>query len=74
LKRIRSEPRFRADVQKLIEKLSSKLVVTVNDTAADRGQAGTTAPPSGRQGGTLMTDAQGNRAFVFPDGTIEEVQ
>lgn len=73
LKRIRSEPRFRADVQKLIEKLSSKLVVTVNDTAQDRAQTEVT-PRSGRQGGTLMTDAQGNRAFVFPDGTIEEVQ
>lgn len=33
-----------------------------------------TTPPSGRQGGTLMTDAQGNKAFVFPDGSIEEVQ
>jgi hypothetical protein len=31
------------------------------------------APPSGRQGGTLMTDAQGNKAFVFPDGSFEEV-
>jgi hypothetical protein len=31
------------------------------------------APPSGRQGGTLNVDAAGNRAFVFPDGTFEEV-
>jgi len=36
LKRVRSEKRFRADVQKLIEKLSSKLVVTVDDTETDR--------------------------------------
>lgn len=33
-----------------------------------------TAPPSGKQGGTLMTDANGNSAFVFPDGSFEEVQ
>ena len=31
-------------------------------------------PPSGRQGGVLSTDAQGNKAFVFPDGSFEEVQ
>jgi hypothetical protein len=30
--------------------------------------------PSGRSGGELQIDAQGNRAFVFPDGTFEEVQ
>jgi len=30
-------------------------------------------PPSGRTGGVLNTDASGNRAFVFPDGTFEEV-
>ncbi len=78
LKRIRGEKRFRGDVQKLIDKLSSKLVITTDDTAQDRAginqQAAPTAPPSGRQGGQLMTDAQGNRAFVFPDGTFEEVQ
>lgn len=78
LKRVRSEKRFRADVQKLITKLSSKLVVTADDTAQDRAganqQASPTSPQSGRQGGQLMTDAQGNRAFVFPDGTFEEVQ
>ena len=31
------------------------------------------SPPSGRQGGVLSTDAEGNSAFVFPDGTFEEV-
>lgn len=76
LLRTRGETRFKADVQKLIDKLSSKFVVTTDDTAEDR--AGTTQqaalPPSGRQGGVLNTDAQGNRAFVFPDGTFEEVQ
>lgn len=37
------------------------------------GAGGAQLPPSGRQGGTLMTDASGNKAFVFPDGTFEEV-
>ena len=32
-----------------------------------------TAPPSGRQGGELRVDAAGNRAFVFPDGSFEEI-
>jgi len=31
------------------------------------------SPASGREGGVLSTDAQGNSAFVFPDGTFEEV-
>ena len=30
-------------------------------------------PQGGRQGGQIMTDAQGNRARVFPDGTFEEL-
>jgi hypothetical protein len=30
------------------------------------------APASGRTDGTLMTDANGNKALVFPDGTFEE--
>jgi hypothetical protein len=29
---------------------------------------------SGRQGGQIMEDAQGNRAMVYPDGTVEELQ
>lgn len=76
LNRKRSEKRFRADVTKLREKLAAEQVVTVDDVAAERGanQQAPTAPPSGREGGQLMTDAQGNRAFVFPDGTFEEVQ
>lgn len=31
-------------------------------------------PQPSRPGGVLNTDAQGNRAFVFPDGTFEEVR
>jgi hypothetical protein len=37
-------------------------------------QAPVTSSPSGRQGGVLNIDAQGNRALVFPDGSFEEVQ
>jgi hypothetical protein len=32
-----------------------------------------TEPPSGRQGGELRVDANGNRAFVFTDGSFEEI-
>jgi hypothetical protein len=71
--RTRTEARFVKDVTKLRDKLAAQLIVTADDTAAARGAA-QTLPPSGRQGGQLMTDAQGNRAFVFPDGTFEEVQ
>lgn len=69
LNRKRTEKRFISDVTQLRDKLSSQQVVTVDDQGAPP-----VAPPSGRQGGTLMTDAQGNRAFVFPDGSFEEVQ
>jgi len=75
--RTRGEARFIKDVTSLKDRLSSQLVQTADDTATDR-QGGAqqlpATPPSGRQGGQLMTDAQGNRAFVFPDGTFEEVQ
>ncbi len=75
LTRTRSEARFRSDLTKLRDKLGAQQVVTIDDAATDRAgaQAPPTAPPSGRQGGQLMTDAQGNRAFVFPDGSFEEV-
>ena len=76
--RTRSLKRFTDDVTKLRDKLSSQQVVTVDDQEAARSevknQAIPTAPPSGREGGQLMTDSQGNKAFVFPDGTFEEVQ
>lgn len=80
--RTRSESRFRNDVTKLRDKLAAELILTVDDQAATRAgvaqqaipTAIPTAPPSGRQGGVLNTDAQGNRAFIFPDGTFEEVQ
>lgn len=75
--RTRSEERFIKDVTALRTRLSKELVQTIDDTATDR-QGGAqqlpATPPSGREGGQLMTDAQGNRAFVFPDGTFEEVQ
>lgn len=76
LNRKRSEKRFRGDLTKLRDKLNSQQVITVDDTAAERAAPRTeqAVPPSGRQGGELMIDAQGNRAFVFPDGTFEEVQ
>jgi hypothetical protein len=35
---------------------------------------GQESPETQRQGGQLMEDANGNRALVFPDGTIQEVQ
>lgn len=77
LNRKRTKSRFVKDVTTLRDKLASQLVVTVDDTAAARGsvsqQATPELPPSGRQGGELKVDAQGNRAFVFPDGTFEEV-
>ena len=33
-----------------------------------------TLPPTNTQGWSLMKDAQGNRAYVGPNGEIEEVQ
>jgi len=32
------------------------------------------AAPTQRKGGTLMMDAAGNQAYVYPDGTVEEVR
>ena len=84
--RTRREERFVTDATALRDRLSSQLVQTADDTATDRERGATSFPaapptqitpvqsPSGRQGGQLMEDAQGNRAFVFPDGTVEEVQ
>jgi len=34
----------------------------------------TDLPPKNQQGWNLMTDANGNKAYVSPDGQIEEVQ
>ncbi len=69
--RTRGEDRFRSDVTKLRDKLASQLIVTADEIASKRtGQQGA---PSGREGGELRVDAQGNKAFVFPDGTFEEV-
>lgn len=48
--------------------------VAVPVPVAEPAQQGVTASPSGRTDGQLMTDAQGNKAFVFPDGTFEETQ
>lgn len=73
--RTRGEERFKADITELRERLSSELVQTVDDVAEERKNNDLPQlPPSGRQGGELRVDAQGNRAFVFPDGTFEEVQ
>lgn len=76
LNRKRSLARFTRDATKMRDKLQSQLVVTIDEqeTARNQVRGGAQAPPSGRQGGRLMTDAQGNRAFVFPDGSFEEVQ
>lgn len=72
--RTRSEARFIEDVTKLRDKLKAELIVTADDVAAQRGADQTpTAPPSGRTGGILNIDSQGNRAFVFPDGSFEEI-
>lgn len=68
LKRIRSEPRFRADVQKLIEKLSSKLVVTVNDTAQDRA-----AGQQGPQEGDTAFNRQTQQRIVFRNGQWQPI-
>lgn len=74
LNRKRSVDRFTKDVTSIRDKLSSQLVVTIDDQAEQREAVQIpTAPPSGREGGKLMTDAQGNKAFVFPDGSFEEV-
>lgn len=72
LNRLRTEKRFVGDVTELVNRLSAQKVTTVDDQSQEA--ATPIASPSGRQGGTLMTDAAGNRAFVFPDGTFEEVQ
>ena len=74
LTRTRTEKRFVKDVTELRDRLSLVNVTTIDDRSPiTGGQQTPIAPPSGRQGGQLMTDAQGNRAFVFPDRTFEEV-
>jgi len=47
---------------------------TVSDWYTFKEQAGTSGDPSGRQDGTLHVDAQGNRAWVYPDGSYKEVE
>lgn len=70
--RTRSLERFTSDVTKLRDKLAASPIVTADETEGLRNS--TLAPPSGREGGELRVDAQGNKAFVFPDGSFEEVQ
>jgi hypothetical protein len=72
LNRKRTEKRFTTDVTSLRDRLKSKMIVTADDTANDRRNS-INLPPSGREGGVLQIDAAGNRAFVFPDGTFEEI-
>lgn len=83
LVRTRNKDRFVKDVTTLRDKLSSKKVVTIDDKEEEeairleqekrdlinRGEL----PPSGREGGILNVDPVGVKAFVFPDGTFEEV-
>jgi hypothetical protein len=71
LNRKRNKDRFITDVTTLRDKLQSEQVVTADELADQR--TNNQGPPSGKQGGVLNTDAQGNRAWVFPDGSFEEV-
>jgi hypothetical protein len=72
LNRKRTEKRFINDVTSLRDRLKAKMIVTADDTANDRSNS-IALPPSGREGGVLQIDAAGNRAFVFDDGTFEEI-
>ncbi len=70
LKRTRTEERFRKDVTALRDKLGASEVLTADDI--QQGRDGT-IPSVNEKGFKLMVDAQGNRAFVGPNGEIEEV-
>lgn len=72
--RTRGEARFRADVAKMRDKLASQLIVTADEAEEKREASTKKGAPSGREGGVLNADANGNKAWVFPDGTYEEVQ
>ena len=74
LNRKRTEERFRTDVTELRDRLNAEQVVTVDEIDEQRTKASNPeVPPSGRQGGELRVDGKGNKAFVFPDGTFEEL-
>jgi hypothetical protein len=67
---------FLGDGTKTITDWKNKQAI---DKLADQQEADRLAPPSPapqaaqRTGGVIMTDAQGNRATVYPDGTFEEL-
>ena len=71
LKRTRTEARFRKDVQDLRDKLGGNIVQTVDDASADQGAQ---VAANNAQGWPLMTDKNGNRAYVGPNGEIQEVK
>ena len=63
-----------SEVIKRATELRNRLDAAIIQTPEERSGATVDAPPSGRKGGVLNTDASGNKAWVFPDGSFEEVQ
>ncbi len=70
LNRKRPEKQFRERAASIRDKLKSAVIQTADERIAGTDQA----PASGRNDGVLQQDASGNKAWVFPDGTYEEVQ
>lgn len=59
--------------QSILENIDAIVRAKLGQPASSGGKGGITPEESGR-GGQVMTDANGNTAIVFPDGTFREVQ
>jgi hypothetical protein len=64
---------FLGDGTKTITDWKNKQTIDKFASEQDDNQPAPTPTPTQRTGGVIMTDAQGNRATVYPDGTFEEL-
>lgn len=64
---------FLGDGTKTITDWKNKQTIDKFASEQDDNQPAPTPAPTQRTGGVIMTDAQGNRATVYPDGTFEEL-
>lgn len=61
-------PQEQIELNKILEKVNKPFQKVIRNEPMGQQQIGT------KQGGQTMIDAQGNKAIVYPDGTIEEIQ
>jgi hypothetical protein len=76
----KSDETIRKDLSELVEKATIKRKLLTQGLYGSQVKLGTPLSneierlPGAKKGGKRMTDANGNKAIVYPDGTFEEIQ